>query len=90
MAAGRSHFRRAFDMLLTVHLREIIITFAWDETRLTRDRLEWRISAQKINDLTQAVCAISRESEYWSRFFRISLWDDENLPAALFGFQRDV
>jgi hypothetical protein len=45
MAAGGSHFHRAFDMLLTVHLREIIITLAWDKRGLASNPFEWRFSA---------------------------------------------
>jgi hypothetical protein len=45
VGTGGSHFHRAFDMLLTVHLSEIIIDLAWDEIRLAGDRVERRFSS---------------------------------------------
>jgi hypothetical protein len=51
MSPGDCDFDRAFDMLLTVNLSEIIINFAGNETGLPNDGFKRRFASQEIDYL---------------------------------------
>ena len=46
MCSGSGYFDRAFHMLLTVNLREVIVDFAGNESRFGGNRLLRRAAAQ--------------------------------------------
>jgi hypothetical protein len=50
VGTSRGYFDRAFHMLLTVNLREVIVDFTGNEIRLAGDWLQRRFTAQEIHD----------------------------------------
>jgi hypothetical protein len=59
MVACSRYFDGAFPVLPAVILGEIIIDLTGSKSRLAGDRLNWHLSTQEIDDLAQAVSAVS-------------------------------